>query len=387
MYTPNRLPYLLALRVLVPILVLGAACVVQGQNMQTNVIPSAVGPLDTTGHQDRLIQKFNQAFGAQLMSNSNLWEEDGDKVGKRLGWDKDSVSSFRPHDSQSLLYNPENKSVNCLGAHAYSSALYTRQGKPDYLSIVFANNGDSTNPSDAIPQDSRTLHDLLTSLLGAPTTSTYGGSAQIPVERWNWNTTSILLTKAPSYAGIIICPTKFADDQGVRQVTITDEVRKRLVKNVVRSTNGDVVIQNIPFVDQGRKGYCLPATWERYLRYIDVPADIYLIAVVVHTAPDGATSGGQKMRDWMQAFLNGYGIHVTHINQEMSIANLSPYIDRGMPVVWMCTLYGGHSRLIVGYNAATQSLAVSDTFDGGTYQWISIQTANDISLNGMAILE
>ena len=32
----------------------------------------------------------------------------------------------------------------------------------------------------------------------------------------------------------------------------------------------NVVVTDIPMVDQGPKGYCVPATWERYLRYLGI---------------------------------------------------------------------------------------------------------------------
>lgn len=43
--------------------------------------------------------------------------------------------------------------------------------------------------------------------------------------------------------------------------------RVELTKNLKQEANGDIWLDNIPMVDQGMKGYCVPAVLERVLRY------------------------------------------------------------------------------------------------------------------------
>ncbi|GDY18595.1 hypothetical protein LBMAG55_19180 [Verrucomicrobiota bacterium] len=43
-------------------------------------------------------------------------------------------------------------------------------------------------------------------------------------------------------------------------------------------------------VNQGPKGYCVPATWERVLRYMGIPADMYVLAMVGQSGAGGGTS-------------------------------------------------------------------------------------------------
>ena len=84
-------------------------------------------------------------------------------------------------------------------------------------------------------------------------------------------------------------------DKGGRTDRISyDKMKERALTCVINKNNGDVLIENIPMVDQGPKGYCVPATWERYLRYFDMPADMYLLAIV------GGTSGifGTDVNRW-----------------------------------------------------------------------------------------
>ncbi len=49
--------------------------------------------------------------------------------------------------------------------------------------------------------------------------------------------------------------------------------RGDLSKSVVREPSGDVLIPNVPMVDQGDKGYCAVATSARILNYYGVPAE------------------------------------------------------------------------------------------------------------------
>jgi len=53
---------------------------------------------------------------------------------------------------------------------------------------------------------------------------------------------------------------------------------------------GDVVIPDVPMVDQGQKGYCAVACTERVMRYYGIPADENEIAQVANTETEGGTS-------------------------------------------------------------------------------------------------
>lgn len=60
-----------------------------------------------------------------------------------------------------------------------------------------------------------------------------------------------------------------------------------LASNVKREANGDVLIPNVPMVDQGPKGYCVVATAERMFRYMGLTVDQHEIAQAAGTATDG----------------------------------------------------------------------------------------------------
>lgn len=75
--------------------------------------------------------------------------------------------------------------------------------------------------------------------------------------------------------------------------------RSSLVGNVKRGENGDVVIANVPMVDQGPKGYCAVATAERVFKYYGIPVDQHEMAQIADT-----TDGGGTSPDKMLAALN-----------------------------------------------------------------------------------
>ncbi len=66
--------------------------------------------------------------------------------------------------------------------------------------------------------------------------------------------------------------------------------RSSLADHVVRRDNGDVLIDGVPMVDQGQKGYCAVATVERLARYFGLEIDQHEMAQVANTGAMG-TSG------------------------------------------------------------------------------------------------
>ena len=66
--------------------------------------------------------------------------------------------------------------------------------------------------------------------------------------------------------------------------------KAKIRDNVTKSPNGDVFIDNVPMVDQGRKGYCAAAVSERVLRYYGNTVDEHEIAQQAGTQAEGGTS-------------------------------------------------------------------------------------------------
>ena len=152
-------------------------------------------------------------------------------------------------------------------------------------------------------------------------------------------------------------------------------------------------------IDQGPKGYCVPATCERYLRYFGIPADMYLMGVLAESSGSrGTTLSG--MTTMIKPILASNSRDLIELNEALSLKTISEYIDRGLPLMWVFrssepfqdavnqhtqnrenshTLplnmkqkireaqnRGGHINLIIGYNAETREVCISDSW-GASY--------------------
>ena len=418
--------------------------------------PAAVDPEDA-----QKLKRLNDVLQIPLFADANLWGDDVADVAVRLKWPRESQTSYDCSYRRYALDADEPVSV--LGARAYSLALYGKQGHPTYISIVFANKGDfagleplarkakektpitSTEGEQAlkdlnaaIEADADAIDLKMTAALGESETHVYGSTADSreSVHRWNWKGHAILLASARNeYTTIKIVPSEVADHYGdvanMDRETIKAEVAKRVVKN----DNSDVLLTDIPMVDQGPKGYCVPATWERYLRYVDVPADMYVLAVLGNTGFQGGTSVG-AIRAGMNNYVSFYGRRIESADVALDIPHVQKFINQGLPLMWTClvtketeqkinlhtterqtltgpadwekyrhhldeedkslapltrddpTIMGAHMRLIIGYNSVTQEFAISDSW-GSSYalRWISVREAQSTHLGSLDYIQ
>ncbi|MCB1235827.1 MAG: C39 family peptidase [Verrucomicrobiae bacterium] len=384
------------------------------------------------------IASLNEVVGAELFKDIALWESAPEDTAKRLDWPRESKTPY----SESFRAYPR-EAYRFLGARPYSAALYGEDGKVTGLSIVFANKGDSFGSAGSgeehfikgkpvpggleglrmiMENDAETISSALTGLLGESDRQKFGeGETRTDVQRWDWNGHAFLLSHVEDeYVGLSIQPVEFADKRG-RSARVPDSlVRERARGNVEARENGDVVIGNLPMVDQGPKGYCVPATAERCMRYLGIPADMYLLAMAGETKIGGGTS--------VSLLLNNIGQDIKRKGRkfeswtgEFKLRDLKKYIDDGIPVMW--TLFStkefnqtanqrskerketadfaayagkvkadseanslpadrttGHVVIVIGYNETTNEIAFSDSWgERFAERWITIPEAEQIS--------
>ena len=405
-------------------------------------------------------EELNTAFGIPIWSDENLWDDEPTETAQRLGWPKESNTST----DVSFRSYPE-ETTRVLGARPYSLALYGEksEGRPEEklgvsaLSMMFSNKGDAvpykTGKLDSheaaarskaiqefkatIGTDQAALEKTITDVLGKPTNARFGTGAQTRenVKRWEWNGHAILLA-APKdeYAAVRIIPVEPPPVPGTSfqpKARIPDTVLKaRLASNVETLPSGDVLIKNIPMVDQGPKGYCVPATWERVMRYMGIPADMYILAMAANTAAGGGTNAAAIAAGAKEAITRG-GRQLAQEQGRPNVTTAKKYISKGIPLIWGVYIaekeiefsnrrferaktiasgpegidlwnktlaekrrgankikpdhQKGHVRLIVGYNEATKEIAVSDSWgiDGTCVRWITEEEAAAISQPGL----
>lgn len=328
-----------------------------------------------------------------------------------------------------------------LGARPQSIALLATDDHPDQLTVIFANKGDSVGealPTHAknadaanleksvdkmVSQDADRIRDQLTGWFGKPRRQGFGdyGKTRESAERWDVSDTALLLIEQKGeYTALRILPSTTADAGG-RSSRISDAtLRERMKGNVLRRDNGDLIIENIPMIDQGPKGFCVPATYARVLLYSGVPADLYLLALLGKTGVGGGTYVS-SMENSVRALAASYGRTVTSVSPALDLPKLEACFERGIPLTWALFVdddinrdltlrlkerastdpgawskilepkrkaarnirknpMNGHVCLLIGCNRKTGELATSDSW-GPEFaeRWITLEEARALS--------
>jgi hypothetical protein len=280
--------------------------------------------------------------------------------------------------------------------------------------------------------DAETISKNLTSILGEPESLYFGVGTGLreKIKRWNWEDHAILLA-APKeeYASVRIMRLERANNNG-RVTKITDiEMKEILAQRVLKRPNGDVIVIEIPMVDQGPKGFCVPATWERYLRYMGIPADMYLLAMVGQTGLGGGTYL-LPIAEAAGVLVNIYARKLERVEPKLTVKDIAKYVDKGLPLMWSCFIFDtveqeitvrtqrrnkisdlaaytqelntlrkklpkepmrndyGHMRMITGYNETTGEIAISDSW--GAYaeeRWMLAEEAALISQDYLMVIK
>lgn len=203
--------------------------------------------------------------------------------------------------------------------------------------------------------------------------------------------------------------------------------RKELKGSIKKEEDGTVWLEGVNMVDQGQKGYCVPATLARVFAFYGMDGvDQHALAALCDSSADGGTSSN-SMEAAMAAICKKFPVKLITIEdyQSLMMALVEPYnklakkkgkqqlsfavppldvadpellkqvragkksqvkkwmgaikkhIDAGTPVLWSVTLgiypepvpvpqtRGGHMRLIIGYNMKEQTIIYSDSWGAG----------------------
>ncbi len=393
---------------------------------------------------------INKSIGHELFEGATLWNQPTAEVAKRLKWPKESStdqsSSYRYYTSPVYQF---------LGGHPYCATLYGGAGgKTTHLSLVFANKGDfgsvagfaedhfkkihpGTKPpgslDEAIELDAQLIAESLTTSLGEPTKQYYGEKEdKRKVLRWDEGEHAFLLSQIEGeYTSLLIVSKDNADKQGKVAFVKDSDLKKLVVKNVVKEANGDTLIKNIPMVDQGPKGYCAPATFERAMRYMLVPADMYLLATAATTAAGGTNT--TMLADSCKRIVRSKARRIKDLDLEkdLKMRRVKQYIDKGVPILWQMRSLQSYNKIanertkqradvtdfsewtatiaaeaekviptmennetnhhicmIIGYNEETNELAVSDSW-GPRYElrWIHLDIAKAVTNRGGFVID
>jgi hypothetical protein len=374
----------------------------------------------------RDFSELNSLLGFPLLADDTLWDDEPAAAAKRLRLPVEGKTD-RFEGYRAYARPP----VPIMGADATMLSLQAAEGRITTLTIQFTNRGDYAafqnqerffSPSktdlktfdDALKRDFDALSTALTAKLGDPKREIAVGGLDAGRRslRWEWGAHALLVSQdAGQMVSLKIIP---AEKSATARLG-DDQVRRMFKERITRRPNGDVILDQIPMVNQGPKGYCVPATFERYLRYAGIPADMYELAAAGGTDFGGGTSF-QAMTASLDRFVRRQGRRLEKAPLKLTVQGISRYIDEGRPIIW--GLYSteayntlantntaarhsaangspwkpaltpaelaeirpepetSHACLIVGYNRASNELAVSDSW-GPKFQerWVPAPVA------------
>ena len=250
--------------------------------------------------------------------------------------------------------------------------------------------------------------------------------------QWDAGAHTILLNNDSAHVFTLrILPQAQADWGNTKTRLSRNELKNRenaLKSRIIKRKNGDIVLGDMPMIDQGPIGYCVPATWERYMRYMGIPGDMYVLAAA-WDSDDGGGTFLEPMKKGVGRILYLAGASLSEQKTRISIGKLKSYIDKGKPVMWVLSSTPefketankatekrkaignwsewddqlkirkkqlkfmnpsqsyGHMCLIIGYNEKTGEIAISDSW-GEKYaeRWVLAKEAEIVSRGHLFII-
>jgi hypothetical protein len=354
---------------------------------------------------------LNGEFGIPLWKTSDLWSDSAREAAQRL-----NLPGSKNVDSSHYRGTLDSKS-KILGVRAYSIDLYSDRDKITEVSIGFINKADLFNEvmeaNKKMPgfTDAQGLLET-EKIYGQQATGDFAAVVKSLEPRigranekngeqlkvWNWsghrmtlevNGTGLILKMVPALPS--------AENNPVMAQRQVAEATLKASGSVRRRSNGDTVITGIPPISQGPRGFCVPATWEKCLRYFGVNLDVYELA-----NKGGTDVGGTPLIPFaakMGSLLEPRGYRVELISKTPpTVQSVRNYIDRGIPVIWGMDardlpawvlrsmkrtsklevnpsedalkgdgkIVAPHCLMIIGYNAGYNELAISDSTELGS---------------------
>ncbi len=334
---------------------------------------------------------------------------------------------FAPVDTYTLRF-PRQKAVEFGGLEMGDILLFLDQEtkKPLKLQISVYNRGDDGELEKKSFDDllARTI-EKLDSICGIKgkrrKTSKRDTGIKLDARIWQTENCTILLEAAANgtrkeytaeFIRLSVGPDEASIERGGAQDTTS---RKSLKENRREEEDGTVWIDGIPMVDQGDKGYCVPASVSRVFAYYGMDGvDQHALAALCKSSADDGTSlrsMEQALADISRGFhmrvsmldKGGYGEFISSYNAmakkmkrpRTADSSLDPEvlmaaragkssavrkwmkpiiknIDAGIPVLWSVQLVfpeqglsqrgGGHMRMIIGYNEEEETIIYSDSW-------------------------
>ncbi|MCQ2379129.1 MAG: C39 family peptidase [Victivallaceae bacterium] len=313
------------------------------------------------------------------------------------------------------------KETKLCGLTAYELKIHLDGDRMTAIDLVFGNKGDlDRRAGKAVAASRAHLHRELTARCGKPSTQT-ATMARVKIKMEVWRTPEAVFAleaDANEYAVLHIFPPGADPSPGTAKDVRSAIGKTDFSTRVRRNDFGDVFIV-VPQIDQGGKGYCVPATYERILRYYGIETiSMHQLAALFDSDRDRGTSA-DKAHKKIAPLFRRVGLSATS-QGDIAMTAIKKAIDKGHPLLWYlfadpkyediraantrsrggdpnewkrrkieksrCASLPksetGHLSLIVGYNPLTDEIAVSNTWSSerdGAPTWVPFRVAKKYS--------
>ncbi len=392
-----------------------------------------------------------------ILLNQKLWETKLESFAKHH-----HLNGFKYMSSAKKAVRAEGKNFTFFGKQAGEVVLRSNKDLISDVNISLYNRGDN---GEIKLKNLMARYDYavakITEVTGQKPRD-MSGKKTVELTRmlWMWENSAILVERSTSAKGVkpeflrIRIKAQNARSGGIAN---RSSLRSNLVKD---RDSGDVYIENIPMIDQGKKGYCAVASAARVYQYYGLDTDQHMLAQIAGTKSRQGTSLGEmvsalkkvtrhvrsrvlvlyeypkgladKMPDknssdqeYMRLIRN-YELGLKEFARDIKkydklakkknkqtfsdalkargfklskfisqcdpeiyrevmtakssytrfVSKIEEYIDQGIPIGWCLQLgmfkegklpqmFGGHMRLIIGYNKKTKEVIYTDSWGAG----------------------
>lgn len=287
------------------------------------------------GAEETAEQLLNRLAGTPFCGEAELWSEAPAAVIRRL-----NVNCRAESTGKGKMFAARVARL-VFGIQAAEIRIFAADGKAAHIDVFLVNKGDSAignkrrgDIRNELRRARAAVEKLLRENLGRPRKINYGTGAlrrQLPM--WTCGRYALAIDSVEGeYLIVRIAPPEaFAPRR--RNSGEQPGPLRNYSANVRRLGNGDVFIADVPMVDQGRKGYCVPATVERVLRYFGISGvDMHKLAEKYKTGVGGSTRA-DRMAHGSRQLLEDHGLKMREVGKFKRHA-IVKYVDRGIPVLW-----------------------------------------------------
>lgn len=336
-------------------------------------------------------------------------------------------ASFRPVDENNFRFRGS-KNLTVAGIAPKDILIQWNDGMKHIVGVntTFYNKGDDGPLTKAVFEEAlkRSLDAIsLVMQVDPKVRKVDKKEAGVKPRAWEWENgnCAMMLEALSSGAGkkfvsefirLTIVPDRASLERGGAD----DAAKKSELKEHVRTDKeGTVWIEGIPMVDQGEKGYCVPAAISRVFAYYNMDGvDQHALASICKSNdmgtsleamnkalvsisskfhmgitswkwPNQKTFEKELMKDFQKKRIPLDKVTNKMLLEQIStktallrkgLKDISKYIDAGIPIVWGVMLgiipeqglpqsMGGHMRLIIGYNEEQQMILYTDSWGAG----------------------